>query len=307
MRYLSRLLLAVVLLCVTFAGNAQVIPGEPPLHAGPTTSDSFRSIIIDPTGAGSTVFANGPTLHNVVVPDTITAVASGNVRTPVSVLSDATDVSNSTLTDPTRITIAKQGNITVNATTGAMPKAMRGVHGRVSVGSLSTQNITTQGLTGVVAEATTDIGATSTVSAPFAALAVAASNPAPGVTVSSMYGIYGSTMGLAGGTTTNFAGLAFPQLSNATNTTQILLGTTTIPVGNFAVYDTTGYPSVLSGPVSAPVFQTSTALVTSTGGSTPAFGANFVGGTGGPATAAQNGWLKAQDSTGATVWIPVWK
>lgn len=290
----------------------------------------------------------------------ITAFAAGNVATPVSVLSDAVGVVNSTMTDPARITIGLQGNITVNATTGAMTKNMRGLHGRVSVGATNTQNITTQGLHGVTAEATTDTGASGTVSAPFTALAVAVSNPAAGITVSNMYGILGSTMGLPGGTTTSFAGLAFAQLANATNTTAILLGTTTIPASNYAIYDSTGYPTRLSGALTvvggttlsaaltyggitlsnsvtgtgsmalsaSPTFtgtvaaaaitasgivttsalKTSTALITAIdGGSTAAFTANMVGSTGGPATAAQDGWLKAQDSSGATIWIPVWK
>jgi len=63
-----------------------------------------------------------------------------------------------------------------------------------------------------------------------------------------------------------------------------------------------------SGTVVTPALQTSTALNTATdGGSTPAFTANMAGSTGGPTTAAQNGWLKMKDSTGATIWIPVWK
>lgn len=55
------------------------------------------------------------------------------------------------------------------------------------------------------------------------------------------------------------------------------------------------------------MFKTSTAIVTATGGATPSFLTNGVGGTGGPTTSSQNGWLKHIDSTGATVWIPVWK
>lgn len=58
----------------------------------------------------------------------------------------------------------------------------------------------------------------------------------------------------------------------------------------------------------APAFQTSTALVTAVdGGSTATFTANMVGSTDGPTTAAQNGWVKMLDSTGTTVWVPVWK
>jgi len=63
-----------------------------------------------------------------------------------------------------------------------------------------------------------------------------------------------------------------------------------------------------SGTVVTPALQTTTALITATnGGSTPAFKANVVGSTGGPTTAAQNGWLKMKDSAGATIWVPVWK
>lgn len=54
MRYLTKLLLALVLLCVASTGNAQLVPGEPPLHAGPTTSKAFGSIIANPFGSPST-------------------------------------------------------------------------------------------------------------------------------------------------------------------------------------------------------------------------------------------------------------
>lgn len=63
----------------------------------------------------------------------------------------------------------------------------------------------------------------------------------------------------------------------------------------------------VTGEVQAAVFKTTTALITATGASTPTFGTNFIGGTGGPTVAAQNGWMKLKDSSGATVWMPVWK
>jgi hypothetical protein len=46
------------------------------------------------------------------------------------------------------------------------------------------------------------------------------------------------------------------------------------------------------------------ALVALGGGAAPTLGT--IGGSG-PATAAQNAWLRALDSTGATIWIPIWK
>lgn len=64
----------------------------------------------------------------------------------------------------------------------------------------------------------------------------------------------------------------------------------------------------VTGIVTTSALKTSTALITAVdGGSTAAFTANMVGSTGGPTTAAQNGWLKAQDDSGATIWLPVWK
>ena len=53
----------------------------------------------------------------------------------------------------------------------------------------------------------------------------------------------------------------------------------------------------------------SPAIVTATDGSAvPALAVtNMVGSTGGPTTAAQNGWLVLKDSTGAVIWIAVWK
>jgi hypothetical protein len=41
------------------------------------------------------------------------------------------------------------------------------------------------------------------------------------------------------------------------------------------------------------------------GTSTPSFGTNFVGGTGGPQTATQAGWLEIQVN-GTAAWIPYW-
>lgn len=63
----------------------------------------------------------------------------------------------------------------------------------------------------------------------------------------------------------------------------------------------------VNGTVTAPNMKTSAPLITATGAGTPAFGTNFIGGTGGPTTTAQNGWLRMWDSVGNTMWIPVWK
>lgn len=64
---------------------------------------------------------------------------------------------------------------------------------------------------------------------------------------------------------------------------------------------------VLSGVASAAALQTTTASVGVSGGSGATIASAGIGGAGQPTTGAQNSWIKMQDSTGATVWIPAWK
>lgn len=56
--------------------------------------------------------------------------------------------------------------------------------------------------------------------------------------------------------------------------------------------------------VAALVYQTMTAVIAAGGGAAPTF--TTIGGSG-PATAGMNGWMKFLDSTGASVFVPVWK
>lgn len=56
--------------------------------------------------------------------------------------------------------------------------------------------------------------------------------------------------------------------------------------------------------ISALLFQVMTAIVAAGGGAAPTF--TTIGGSG-PATAAQNGWLKFTDSGGVACYCPVWK
>jgi hypothetical protein len=88
-----------------------------------------------------------------------------------------------------------------------------------------------------------------------------------------------------------------------------MTGPTTISVGlgvGGAAAPANGITS--SDVVTATAFKTSTATVaTGGGGSIATFTANSVGGAGQPTTATQSGWLKMQDSGGATIWVPFWK
>lgn len=71
--------------------------------------------------------------------------------------------------------------------------------------------------------------------------------------------------------------------------------------------DLTGaFPSWITG--NAYVLPIPNSTVVATGGSAAAtLPAAAIGGTGQPTTAAQNGWIRLFDSTGATVWVPTWK
>lgn len=79
-------------------------------------------------------------------------------------------------------------------------------------------------------------------------------------------------------------------------------------VVNYGVTGTDTDIDLLLSPKGAGLIKNAVALITtSNGASTAAFTANMVGSTGGPTTAAQNGWMKFKDSSGATCWLPVWK
>lgn len=109
--------------------------------------------------------------------------------------------------------------------------------------------------------------------------------------VPSRFGIAGNGSSDGAVVITNFAGSSGFQIDGSTDGTAKFL---TRASADTAI-------------VSANQFKTTTALVTTTNAGTPAFGTNFIGGAGGPTTAAQNAWVKMLDSTGATFWVPVWK
>lgn len=89
--------------------------------------------------------------------------------------------------------------------------------------------------------------------------------------------------------------------------------------GNFAALDTglgrlssgvlgvgTGADGNSAGTIKG-LWQNNAATITSTAATTATFLTNGVGGTGGPTTGAQNGWIVMKDSAGASIWVPVWK
>lgn len=75
-----------------------------------------------------------------------------------------------------------------------------------------------------------------------------------GATVTSAYGLRIINPINTGGTPlviTGNAGIAIPTLGAGTNNTHLLIGTLSIPVGNFAIYSSTSSSSFLTGPLSA--------------------------------------------------------
>lgn len=72
-----------------------------------------------------------------------------------------------------------------------------------------------------------------------------------GATVTNRYG-FRANAPTVNGTLTSQAGIAIAGLSNATNNTSVLIGTTTIPSGNYAIYSSSTNASSFAGDVSVP-------------------------------------------------------
>ena len=149
----------------------------------------------------------------------------------------------------------------VNNTVSPSSNFVIGAQGLLSVASTNTQNNTSGlsngGMMGVAAGFSTASGATGTLSHVFALKASVSLN-ATGLAISNLYGVALGNYGFSGSpTVTNAAGIMAAPVSGATNNTQLLLGQTAIPTGNFGIYNSMSYDNYLQGNtgigVSAPV------------------------------------------------------
>ncbi len=183
--------------------------------------------------------------------EAMTILNNGNVG--VGVIESIHPLTNNSLlavgdifTDSSMREIGIQSYARGSATTGNNTLGMRGLQAMAYVDSPNTQNWTGQ-VTGIVAEVNSNIGATGTADS-FVALSIAAANPASGFIVSNLYGIKSNYIGLGGGSgqIIRAASIAFPQII-ADNSTQLLLGTLSIPDGNYGIYESTSYKSYFSG------------------------------------------------------------
>jgi len=122
---------------------------------------------------------------------------------------------------------------------------MRGIWSRLSINSVNTKNWGQ--IAAVGGEIVSEVGSSGTISE-MTAFRISIGNASDDLTVNNVYGIKSNYLNLDK-PTINTAGLAFPQIANSTNSTQLLLGTTIIPAGHYAIHDVTGYNSLFSGKI----------------------------------------------------------
>jgi hypothetical protein len=125
-----------------------------------------------------------------------------------------------------------------------------GTQGSVRITASNTANwgttSTNIGATGMYGQISSESGATGAISS-VAGFRTTLGNSAPGLTYTRAYGyqltaVFGSNM-------TSIAGLALTALTTGTNNTYALLGTLTIPTGNWGIYSATTYDSYFAGSI----------------------------------------------------------
>lgn len=103
-------------------------------------------------------------------------------------------------------------------------------------------------------------GASGTVTGVVAQIATAGNTGAGIVTNAYAYQV-GAALNSGGGTLTNFAAWSSPAQTTATNNTYILIGTTTIPSGSWAIHSTTANNSALNGRLAVGTTTAPTAML----------------------------------------------
>lgn len=133
-------------------------------------------------------------------------------------------------------------NIRVD-TAGASVTSMYGVFSAVSVGAANTQNLTSAtAMIGGLFFPRTTTGATGTITGIMGVQTRFTHNAA---TVSAYHGVHIQDA-TGTGTITSNAGLVVAGLTKGTNNVHILIGTTTIPAGNFSIYSTSANEAFFS-------------------------------------------------------------
>lgn len=138
-----------------------------------------------------------------------------------------------------------------------------------AVGATNTQNWTRvgNGLNGLSVDPNIAPGATGIITSVNGIFHLI-QNLASGATITNAYGIQFSGL-TATGTVTNFAGYAIAAVTQATNNTYMLLGTTTIPTGNFGIYEATSNDNLFTGHIRTGNAPPSSGTPTSCGTGSP--------------------------------------
>jgi hypothetical protein len=134
------------------------------------------------------------------------------------------------------------------STAGSFTNNLLGFVGYPTVAAANTQNWTgSPGLVGLAAEPSVASGASGTITSVVGVYDLITVSSA---TVSSAYGVQAGNFATSGsGAVTSAAGIAVANVSAATNNTQLLLGTTAIPTGNYSIYDSNTSNSYFAGNV----------------------------------------------------------
>ena len=134
------------------------------------------------------------------------------------------------------------------STAGSFTGALYGVYTGPSVSALNTQNWTSNlvGVAGAPSVVSGASGSISNIMGGYFSISIGS------MAASNAYGTYISGISTSGsGTVSSAAGIAVSSIAAGTNNSQLLLGTTTIPTGNYGIYDTSGYQEYFALAMSA--------------------------------------------------------
>ena len=132
------------------------------------------------------------------------------------------------------------GVVATTSDTGSTPIGIEGIVGFLAT---NTQNWTTTVASAVCGQVNSSSGATGTVTGAYAYRAILNSSTTSAMTFTRVYGYGVANCGQATGASFTYAA-SFASVAPAatvSNYTGLLLGTLTIPTGNFGIYDNTGY------------------------------------------------------------------
>jgi len=165
-----------------------------------------------------------------------------------------------------------------NLSTGTNASGLYGVYGQAF--NLASSTVSSEiALAGVVGTSGSGVGTVTSATGLYLAAQAITSG-----TITNAYGVQlAAPYEFSAGSITNWAGFASAAPTAATNNTEVLLGTTTVPAGNYSIYSSSAQPSVFTGPLRLGAGSTSATSVQvggittglySTGADTMAIAAN---------------------------------